>query len=759
MQTQTGMEATELDKVESFMSSGEKYRNEWNYLIASLDPNVDQLRQLAYNGDLKVSKFRSVCWSVLLRVLSSNPLDWLDQREQQRRRYQNLKEEFAKNPHNNVLVNDNPLSQSKQSLWNQYFGDQELFSIIKQDVVRTFPGVDFFRKPFVQDAMTNILFYYAREHPYMSYRQGMHEILAPILFVMFYDHQSLLHFKELSENIDNLLATVLNPDFLEEDCYSIFSRLMSSIESYYRIANMIPTTEGHFPAVNVGDDFKQTSEVEVIGQLNYIRENILRKEDPYLYNHLQELEIPLHLFGIRWLRLLFGREFPLLDLLMLWDAIFAESDNFQLPNYILVAMLIRIRDKLILNDYTSCLTLLMRYPNNIDIGLVLRHALYMCFPADFEQPHNAFIYLPIENENSKQRQKTHSYQFPQFRQTNTLPRKQQKALKSSVSEDSVSVETETSRRDRSSSLTIKRNNTGSPKNNGNSESPIRQNDTNNTVEKLHQANMENLIRIEKFKASNNAAENVILDGYSSSEYLRLQLQNAQTIINVSQLKLKKYLETLRKYSRNGPDDLCQAVDGIGELCAFLDVKIFTPSYIQLPIDAAFEANENQIKIEKSNISPDSIASRSSKSKSSSVSAESKNSNKDKIKNSSINKRNSNLTDAEMKSEFVKILESTKHPYEIEIGKDSSVIDFKQNTKSDLLQTIPSSSNSTVKGCTRYEIPETFMQNTLKILGTRKDLELTIFSEGKGSESEGGLPNIDPLTLTNNMKKKENTITD
>lgn len=35
----------------------------------------------------------------------------------------------------------------------------------------------------------------------------------------------------------------------------------------------------------------------------------------------------------------------LLDLLLLWDAIFADSDRFDLPNYIVVAMLVHIRDK------------------------------------------------------------------------------------------------------------------------------------------------------------------------------------------------------------------------------------------------------------------------------------------------------------------------------------------------------------------------------------------------------------------------------
>lgn len=47
----------------------------------------------------------------------------------------------------------------------------------------------------------------------------------------------------------------------------------------------------------------------------------------------------------RWLRLLFGREFPLQDLLILWDAIFAEGQYFELNNFIVVAMLVRIRSK------------------------------------------------------------------------------------------------------------------------------------------------------------------------------------------------------------------------------------------------------------------------------------------------------------------------------------------------------------------------------------------------------------------------------
>lgn len=91
------------------------------------------------------------------------------------------------------------------------------------------------------------------------------------------------------------------------------------------------------------------SELEVIQQLNTIKDKILAKEDPKLHDHLLKLEIPLSLFGIRWLRLLFGREFALHDLLVVWDAIFAEDEKFDLINYLTVAMLICIRDKCELN--------------------------------------------------------------------------------------------------------------------------------------------------------------------------------------------------------------------------------------------------------------------------------------------------------------------------------------------------------------------------------------------------------------------------
>ncbi|XP_043653516.1 TBC1 domain family member 5 [Drosophila teissieri] len=531
------------------MNSVERYRQEWQVLLQTLDADPESLRQSAFAGDLKMSKFRSVHWALLLRVLTSEHQSWASQRLQQRVRYDKFRADYVRNPHQLAVdCNDDPLSQSTQSVWNQYFSDQELFAVIRQDVVRTFPGVDFFRKPLVQNAMVNILFYYAREHPYMCYRQGMHEILAPIIFVVYSDHQSLLHFSELAKtDINPTLLDVLDPAYLEADTYSLFSRLMASVESYYRVSNLVSTPGGHIEQrVESPGDNEAPTEAEVIGQLNFIRDKILAKQDQHLHHYLQKMEIPLHIFGIRWLRLLFGREFMLLDLLLLWDAIFADSDRFDLPNYILVAMLVHIRDKLLLSDYTTSLTYLMRYPNNVDVHLVLRHALFMLNPKQFEYPANAFTCVSFANSSAGkevpppagQRQRTNS--------------------------ETSSMATSGSQIDRQITFMQERNAADS-----------------SALAKLQDTHR------------------VAMDGYleNSPELLRLELKNAQTVIKIARSKLQSYLGTVRHHlgkQANGSEELSRTLDGIEELCSFLDVKFMFPLHQRsAPIDQALEANEQK----------------------------------------------------------------------------------------------------------------------------------------------------------------------
>lgn len=65
----------------------------------------------------------------------------------------------------------------------------------------------------------------------------------------------------------------------------------------------------------------------------------------------------------RWMRLLFGREFPFEDVLSIWDGLFANGLRCELIEFVCVAMLLRVRWRLLDSDYSGALSLLLRYPS------------------------------------------------------------------------------------------------------------------------------------------------------------------------------------------------------------------------------------------------------------------------------------------------------------------------------------------------------------------------------------------------------------
>lgn len=51
----------------------------------------------------------------------------------------------------------------------------------------------------------------------MVYRQGMHEVLAPIIFIIHSDQQALVHVRDLVPNINEDIIYLLNPEYIEAD--------------------------------------------------------------------------------------------------------------------------------------------------------------------------------------------------------------------------------------------------------------------------------------------------------------------------------------------------------------------------------------------------------------------------------------------------------------------------------------------------------------------------------------------------------------
>ncbi|CRK88223.1 CLUMA_CG002004, isoform A [Clunio marinus] len=520
------------------------YETEWrDLLLLASESGLRKLKEMAVSGELKTSKFRSVCWNVLLGGLNNSPETWIEQRSQQRVKYHEIRRKHIIDTSKlQVEERDNPLSQSNGSFWNQHFRDTELRNLITQDVVRTNPTVEFYHRNNIKEIMIDILFCYGREFPEICYRQGMHEVLANLIFVLHSDHQNLSHIQDETEiSLDRTLQNVLNPTFLEEDSYHLFAIIMQSLELFYRINDMTINSSGQLislPTTNL-----KKPDIEVLHQLNNIKDKIFAKQDLHLHNHLLKLEISMGFFGIRWLRLLFGREFNLLDLLILWDAIFGVGENLIFTHYVLVAMLVHVRDKLIPSEYPECMSYLMRYPQDADVMLIIRHALFMKSPEKFPCPPNAFVYVATAAKKKKDKK----------------------------TEDFTIVKLPSNR------TSVAFNNTSNARINlGSTLSSI----------KHGEASKPNV------GVNTSLPDDGIVDGYTldDPQVLKMELQDNYNLMSVSRSKLMIYLSVLRKHiPGNQVDELHQALNGIEELCSLLKPKNEYLFSIPTPVDPAFEA--------------------------------------------------------------------------------------------------------------------------------------------------------------------------
>uniref|UniRef100_A0AAR2JZ91 TBC1 domain family member 5 n=1 Tax=Pygocentrus nattereri TaxID=42514 RepID=A0AAR2JZ91_PYGNA len=373
-------------------STFQSYRKEWDDLFQNSN-YLPRIRQAGINGRLRSSRFRSVCWKLYLDILPEDKSQWINKTKALRAQYEQIKETHITNPRKAAgqqdLVVNNPLSQDEGSLWNKFFQDKELRSMIKQDVLRTFPEMRYFQEEDVRTKLTDILFCYARENEQLLYKQGMHELLAPIVFVLHCDHQAFQHASETASPSEEM-KVLLDPVFHEHDAYAMFSQLMETAEPWFSSfeREVRKGKEEMLTSIPFARPQDSGPSVAIVAKVNRIQDQLVKKHDIELHMHLNRLEIAPQIYGIRWVRLLFGREFPLQDLLVVWDALFADSITLDLVDYVFVAMLLYIRDALIASNFQTCLGLLMHYPPVGDIHSLLHKALFLRDPKNNPRPVN-----------------------------------------------------------------------------------------------------------------------------------------------------------------------------------------------------------------------------------------------------------------------------------------------------------------------------------------------------------------------------------
>ena len=210
--------------------------------------------------------------------------------------------------------------------------DEDLRTEIYLDVERCMPDNLYFREPSTQNMLLDILFVYCKLNRDIGYRQGMHEVLAPVVWVVSRDAVDSRSLEKRPKDSDLSMTSILDENFVEHDAFTLFSAMMHTVKISYETGN------------NTGSATSGLSNNSpIVERSKRIHENYLHHADPELAEHLTAIEILPQIFLIRWIRLVFGREFPFEDVLSLWDVLFAEDPELELVDMISVAMLLRIR--------------------------------------------------------------------------------------------------------------------------------------------------------------------------------------------------------------------------------------------------------------------------------------------------------------------------------------------------------------------------------------------------------------------------------
>ncbi|XP_027903050.1 uncharacterized protein LOC114163133 [Vigna unguiculata] len=401
---------------------------------------------------------RGLQWRINLGVLPCSTSTSIDDFRRVtancRRRYASLRRRLLVEPHvpkngtNSAnLVIDNPLSLNPDSTWSRFFRNAELEKMVDQDLSRLYPEHgSYFQAPGCQSMLRRILLLWCLRHPECGYRQGMHELLAPLLYVLQADLERLSEVRKLYEDhftdrfdgllgqendlsysfefrksrelmedgfdshgnsvkvnsLDELdpeiqtivllsdaygaegeLGIVLSEKFMEHDAYCMFDALMNGAHGSVAMADFFsssPISGSHSGLPPV---------IEASTALYYL----LSQVDSSLHSHLFDLGVEPQYFSLRWLRVLFGREFSLDNLLIIWDEIFASENNsngkgsddceFRILSSprgafisaMAVAMLLHLRSSLLATENpTRCLQRLLNFPEDINIQKLLEKA-------------------------------------------------------------------------------------------------------------------------------------------------------------------------------------------------------------------------------------------------------------------------------------------------------------------------------------------------------------------------------------------------
>ncbi|KAJ9073370.1 hypothetical protein DSO57_1017250 [Entomophthora muscae] len=182
------------------------------------------------------------------------------------------------------------------------------------------------------EAMERILFIYAKLNPGVGYVQGMNELIGTLYYVCANDteawHGGRAH--------------------AEADAFFLFTAVMGLVRDQY---------------VREFDNDQQSGVQATLGQL----EARLQHAAPRLACDLKSKKIDPTFYAFRWITVLGTLEFPLPDVIRLWDGLFAYSpgrhpEPIRAMVIVSVAMVVSIQDILLNGTFSENIHLLQHFP-------------------------------------------------------------------------------------------------------------------------------------------------------------------------------------------------------------------------------------------------------------------------------------------------------------------------------------------------------------------------------------------------------------
>jgi TBC1 domain family member 5 len=153
------------------------------------------------------------------------------------------------------------------------------------------PEEPYFRQAKTQRMLLDILFIFCKMNQDVGYRQGMHELLAPILWVVENDALNIVDMQIEHLGVDEQILDMLSANFLEHDAFTIFSLLMQSAKSFYELGDLDKRT-----STISGLENNQSGTSPIVDRSKRIHEIYLASLDPELADHLTAIEVLPQIF-------------------------------------------------------------------------------------------------------------------------------------------------------------------------------------------------------------------------------------------------------------------------------------------------------------------------------------------------------------------------------------------------------------------------------------------------------------------------------